>query len=152
MTAGPEYWFYHLERSRLEQALPPMLEKCAERGWRALVRSPDAERIKMLDDVLWTFSDASFLPHGTADAPFAARQPVLLTTEASNPNEAAAVFLIDDADPEPLAGVARYAILFDGADDDAVAAARKRWKRLKADGADISYRRQDERGRWEKTA
>ena len=32
-----ELWFYHLERSELERALPPLLEKCLQRGWRALV-------------------------------------------------------------------------------------------------------------------
>ena len=33
-----ELWFYHLERTELEKALPPLLEKCLQRGWRALVR------------------------------------------------------------------------------------------------------------------
>lgn len=152
MSEGPEFWFYHLERARLEQALPALLEKCAEKGWRALVRTPDLDRIAQLDDLLWTYSDASFLAHGRGDEPEPERQPVLLTSELANPNRAQIVFLIDDADPEPLAGVERCAILFDGADDDAVAAARARWKRLKAEGADISYWRQDARGRWEKSA
>ena len=34
-----EVWFYHLERTGLEQALPELLNKTLARGWRALVRS-----------------------------------------------------------------------------------------------------------------
>ena len=37
-----ELWFYHLERGELERALPPLLEKCLQRGWRALVRAGEA--------------------------------------------------------------------------------------------------------------
>ncbi|MDB5454933.1 MAG: polymerase chi subunit HolC, partial [Caulobacter sp.] len=42
MAATPcDVWFYHLERSALEQVLPELLEKTLGRGWRALVRGPD---------------------------------------------------------------------------------------------------------------
>ena len=33
-----EVWFYHLERTSLDQALPELLEKTLARGWKALVR------------------------------------------------------------------------------------------------------------------
>ena len=58
-----EIWFYHLEQSALEAALPPLLEKCLARGWRALVRGGQPERLEALDDLLWTWRDDSFLPH-----------------------------------------------------------------------------------------
>ncbi len=143
------FWFFHLERLSLDQALPSMLETCLGRGQRAFVRSPAPERIQMLDDHLWTYRDDGFLPHGRSGEPNAARQPVLLSTGAENENAAQVVFLLDDADPIPLAGVERSVILFDGGDGGAVAAARARWKSLKAEGRELSYRRQDAQGRWE---
>ncbi|MEM1148491.1 MAG: DNA polymerase III subunit chi, partial [Pseudomonadota bacterium] len=38
--AAPEWWFYHLQRTTLERAVGPLLEKCLERGWRVLAISP----------------------------------------------------------------------------------------------------------------
>ena len=40
MSQGPcEVWFYHLERTALDQALPELLEKTLAKGWKALVRT-----------------------------------------------------------------------------------------------------------------
>jgi len=152
VSAGCEVWFYHLERTGLDQALPELLGKTLARGWRALVRSREAERIEHLDGWLWSFRDDAFLPHGLAAEPNAARQPVLLTTQPDNPNAAQAVFLLDDADPGDLADFERCMILFDGRDETATAAARRRWSELKGQGLPVSYWRQNGEGRWEKQA
>jgi DNA polymerase-3 subunit chi len=147
-----EAWFYHLERTGLDQALPELLQKTLARGWRALVRTPDPARLEHLDGWLWSFRDESFLAHGLASEPLAERQPVLLTNGAENLNSAQALFLLDDAEPGPLDGFERCLVLFDGRDDDAVAAARRRWGELKGQGAAVSYWRQSAEGRWEKQA
>lgn len=149
--AGCEVWFYHLERTALDQALPELLEKTLARGWRALVRSPVAERIEHLDGWLWSWRDDSFLPHGLAGEPHAQRQPVLLTTGSANDNGAQALFLIDGAEAADLAGYTRCLILFDGREEAAVQAARNQWKKLKAQGLAVSYWKQSDRG-WEKAA
>ena len=145
-----EVWFYHLERTGLDQALPELLEKTLQRGWRAIVRSGSGDRLEHLDGWLWSFREESFLPHGLAEEPHAAHQPVLLTTGFETPNGAEALFLIDDAEPGPLEGFTRCVFLFDGQDEAAVASARARWKALKAEGAPISYWKQTARGGWEK--
>lgn len=146
-----EVWFYHLERSTLDQVLPDLLDKTLKRGWRALVRTGDPDRLEHLDGWLWSYRDESFLPHGLAEDPFAAHQPVLLTTADDNPNGAQALFLIDDAEPGDLTPHERCIVLFDGRDEAALAAARGRWKRFKAQGLPLSYWQQAERG-WEKKA
>jgi DNA polymerase-3 subunit chi len=81
-----EVLFYHLTESRLEDALPPLLEKSLERGWRVSVHLGSEERCGALDAHLWTFRRRAFLPHGSDSAPHAERQPVLLTlsSEAAN--------------------------------------------------------------------
>jgi DNA polymerase-3 subunit chi len=144
-----EVWFYHLERTSLEQALPELLEKTLARGWKAIVRAREPARLDHLDQHLWTFRDDSFLPHGPAGEPHAARQPILLTTALDNPNGAEALLLVDGADAGDLAGYARVMVLFDGGDEAALAAARAQWSVLKAAGAALSYWRQQGRG-WEK--
>jgi DNA polymerase-3 subunit chi len=146
-----EVLFYHLQRHPLERVLPMLLEKCRERGWRVVVQAASEERVTALDDLLWTFSDESFLAHGTA-RDGAERQPVLLTTADDNPNGAAVRMLVDGAEGPALDGYERALVLFDGHDDDAVKAARGRWQALKAAGHAITYWQQDENGRWQKRA
>ncbi len=146
-----EVWFYHLERTGVEQALPELLEKTLGKGWKALVRAREPDRVAQLDGWLWTYREDSFLPHAPDDEPGAARQPVLLTTGFDNPNHADALFLVDGADPGELAGYARCVVLFDGADEAQLAVARAQWSAVKALGLPMSYWKQQARG-WEKQA
>jgi DNA polymerase-3 subunit chi len=145
-----ELWFYHLERSELERALPPLLEKCLQRGWRALVRGGLQERIEALDDALWTYRDESFLPHAREGD--AARQPIWLTTQGGNPNGAQVLFLIDGAEPGDVAAFERACLVFDGRDEAALESARLRWKAAKEAGIVASYWRESAAGKWEKQA
>lgn len=147
-----EVWFYHLERSGLDQVLPELLDRTLQRGWKAVVRSPNPERIDHLDGWLWSYRDASFLAHGRADEPMAERQPVLLTTSQENPAGAHALFLIDGAEPGALDGYERCLVLFDGRDDDALQLARRRWSDFKKAGLPVSYWQQGAERGWEKKA
>ena len=150
-TAATEVWFYHLERTGPEQALPELLEKTLQRGWKALVRVRETERLAHLDGWLWTYRDESFLPHGPDDEAAAARQPILLTTGFENANGADALFLVDGAEPGDLGGFTRCVVLFDGGDEAQLAVARAQWSAIKATGVSVSYWKQQARG-WEKQA
>jgi len=143
-----ELWFYHLERSELERALPPLLEKCLQKGWRALVRGGSQERIEQLDEALWSYRDESFLPHAREGD--AGRQPVWLTTAGGNPNRAQALFLVDGAEPGDLTGFQRACLIFDGRDEAALETARSRWKQAKDEGLTASYWRESAAGKWER--
>ncbi len=78
--------FYHLTRKTLEQALPELLEKTLARGWKAVVMAGSDARVEALTQHLWTYSQASFLPHGNAKDGNAASQPVWLTALDERPN------------------------------------------------------------------
>jgi DNA polymerase-3 subunit chi len=153
-----EVLFYHLQHQPLERLLPSLVEKTLERGWRAVVQAGSQERVAALDALLWTYSEESFLPHGTkADGP-ADQQPVFLTADNGNPNGASVRFLVDGADPEAgdwageLASYQRVVLIFEGGDADAVLAARAHWKSAKAAGCAVTYWQQSSEGRWEKKA
>jgi DNA polymerase-3 subunit chi len=146
-----EVWFYHLERSSLEQALPELLEKTLQRGWKAVVRAREADRLAQLDEWLWTYRDDSFLPHGSDQEPNAARQPILLTTANENPNAADALFVVDGAELGETEGYQRCVVIFDGGDEQQLGMAREQFRAAKASGASVSYWQQKARG-WEKQA
>lgn len=147
-----EVLFYHLERSALEAVLPQLLEKTLERDWKAVVRVGTEERLRALDAHLWTYRDASFLPHGAAGGSADALQPVLLTTGPENPAGANVLFAVDGAEPEGLDAYQRCVVMFDGRDSEAVAAARRHWKAASAAGHEVTYWQQNDAGRWEKKA
>jgi len=150
MSAG-DVWFYHLERSELEAAAPPLVEKCLAKGWRTLIRGGLRERLDALDLALWTYRDDSFLAHGCEGRDDPARAPVFLTTASSgNPNGAQALFLLDGAAGEDLAAFARTLVVFDGRNPEALEQARARWRGLKAAGAQLAYWKEDVDGRWTK--
>ena len=71
-----EIRFYHLQKQRLEDALPALLEKARERGHRIVVQAGSPERVKALDSLLWTYRPESFLPHGSGPAVNAPDQPI----------------------------------------------------------------------------
>ncbi len=149
---GCEVWFYHLERASLDQVLPELLEKTVARGWRALVRSPAAERLEHLDGWLWAYRDDSFLAHGDDGDPTPERQPIFLTAADANANGAQALFLLDDAAPGDLSAFERCIVIFDGRDEAALAGARRRWSELKARGQAVVYWKQGEARGWERQA
>jgi DNA polymerase-3 subunit chi len=133
--------------------LPNLLERSLERGWRVVVQAASEERVEALDAHLWTFRDDSFLPHGTAREADPAAQPVLLTVNADNPNAANVRFLVEGAEmPADAASYQRLVLMFDGNDEDAVAAARRRWSDAKAAGFEVTYWQPDEGGRWVRRA
>jgi len=148
-----EILFYHLQRQPIERVLPAMLEKSLERGWRVIVQASSDERVDALDAHLWTYRDDGFLAHGTYRENEAAMQPVLLTVHDHNPNSATVRFLIDGVGvPADAASYQRIVLMFDGEDDDAVAAARVHWTAAKAQGFEATYWQADENGRWTKKA
>ncbi len=142
--------FYHLLHTRLEAALPRLLSKALDQGMRAVVMAGSAERVKVLDGALWTFDQNSFLPHGTAREGRPEAQPVYITATEENPNGATLLILTDGVDHGFMGAFERCLDMFDGNDEQAVAAARARWKRLADDGHDLTYWQQSDQGIWEK--
>lgn len=147
-----EVLFYHLERRPLEQVLPTLLEKSLERGCRCVVQCGSPERRDALDSHLWTYNEASFMPHGTEAQPQPERQPVLIATTEANPNGAQIRFLVDAVPLSDAGAYTRVVHLFDGRDEEQVAAARDRWREAKAQGHALTYWQQEETGRWVRKA
>ncbi len=149
-----EILFYCLERKSIEDILPGLLERTIERGWRAVVRTDSKERMNALDNHLWTFSDQSFLAHGTEGTDHSSLQPVYLTTGEENPNTSSVLFLAGGEVPSQwqaprFAGYARIVLLFNGQDEEILAAARTSWREALAGGHQVAFWRQNPAGKWE---
>lgn len=147
-----EVLFYHLQFQPLEKVLPALLEKCLEREWKVVVQGGDAASLQALDEALWSYRPESFLPHGLAGGEDDARQPVLLTQQGDNPNDAQVRFLVHGAEPPELGPYVRAVFLFDGNNDTELAGARQHWKAVKAAGHEVTYWQQGDSGGWVRKA
>ncbi len=147
-----EIRFYHLTRTPLERALPQLLERALAAGLRSVVMAGSEERVEALNQLLWTYAERSFLPHGSKRDGRPERQPIWLTTLDENPNGATCLMLTDGAVSARLGEYVRCLDLFDGQDPAAVEAARARWTDWKAAGHEVSYWQQDATGRWQEKA
>jgi DNA polymerase-3 subunit chi len=141
--------FYHLTRTPLERALPKLLEKVIGAEKRAVVVAASQERVDFLNTALWTYDPASFLPHGTAREGEGTDQPIWLTDQTDRPNDAEILVLTDNASADDVGNFERCLDMFDGRDQEAVEAARSRWRDYSAAGHKLTYWQQTESGGWE---
>jgi len=151
-----EILFYHLTEKTLHQVLPGLLDKSLARDWKVTVQLGNEERLEALDTYLWTYRDESFLAHGSTRDGTESLQPIWLTTQDDNPNDAKIRFLSDGAQIDDPSGYDRIVYMFDGHDNEAVEHARARWKFHKdasqTSGHEQTYWQQNQNGGWEKKA
>lgn len=147
-----EILFYHLTESKLDDALPGLVERSVERGWRVVVQTRTEERRDAIDILLWSWSDVSFIGHATDQDPFPEEQPVLLTTTQDNLNQSTVRFLVEGADIDNAKDYERLVVMFDGHNSDQVEHARTQWKKFKQDDHKLTYWQQNADRRWERKA
>lgn len=142
--------FYHLTASRLENALPRLLEKAFSAGYRVIVAVESDGWVEQLDKLLWTYDPGSFLPHGGYLDKNPENYPVLISTTLEAVNSANLLMVTDGRSVENPHAFERILDIFDGNDGQATQAARQRWKQYKDSGYEIDYFSQNERGGWVK--
>jgi DNA polymerase-3 subunit chi len=141
--------FYHLESSPIDRVLPSICDKILATGKRLLIVA-EASELATLDDLLWTYSNDSFLPHARRERPNPELQPILLSDTPEPLNGATNIALGDGRWREEALGFARTFYLFGSAQ---LGPARTAWRALKGNEAvEPRYWKQDERGKWFQSA
>jgi DNA polymerase-3 subunit chi len=141
-----EIRFYHLERSSLDQALPQLVSKALQTGQRILVKAPDEREVERLNEHLWTYDPASFIPHGSAKDGRETDQTVFITSTDHNPNSASILFLTHNLESADFLSYQMVCEIFDGRSPEHLSAARARWKQYKDSGHTVLYFQQTEKG------
>lgn len=142
--------FYHLSQSSLDKALAKLLEKMIATGKRAVVWTGTSEKAEELNMGLWTYSQSSFLPHGTAEDGFVDQQPIYLTAQQENPNNANFVVTTGDVAIQDFMNFERCFDIFNGQNSISVTAARSRWKDYQQANHQLVYWQQNETGGWQR--
>jgi DNA polymerase-3 subunit chi len=144
--------FYHMEQATLDQALPMIVMKAWQSGENVMVRVPDKREASRLNDLLWSFRGDSFIPHGMDGDKHADQQPVFVTVNDENVNEANILILTHGCTHPSVGDFKMTCEMLDGRVESQITDARSRWKTYKDDGHDLTYWQQDENGKWGKKA
>ncbi len=132
--------FYQLSRDPAESAVARIAEAALKAGERLLVLSDDEAQRTRLGAALWARD--GFLANGSADAPHAERQPVLVGGGDAGPANGARFVIYADGVWRGGEGFERAFLVFDAATIDG---ARAAWRGL--DGGERRFWKQDG-GKW----
>lgn len=100
-------------RERLRTACR-VVEKAYLAGHTVLVWHTEVEELREFDDLLWTFSDGSFVPHEAITAAGFAAAPVLLTSSPTPPGGCDVLVNLAPEVPACVAETRRVAEFIDG--------------------------------------
>ncbi|MFV9876000.1 MAG: DNA polymerase III subunit chi [Rickettsiales endosymbiont of Dermacentor nuttalli] len=143
-----EISFYHLTALQLERALPKLLEKVVSTGKKAVLLSSTQEQVDTLNNLLWTYTTKAFLPHGTKKDRFIDKQPIYLTCEEENPNNAEILVATYGIKPLFLSSFTRCIDIFNGNDEQELERAQIRIDEYQKQGHKIIYWQQTKDGSW----
>ncbi len=137
--------FYQLAGTPIEEVVPQLAAKVLESGERLLLVCADETLRDILDQRLWDYEAASYLPHGSAGDTRETSQPILLSSEPQPVNKARFIMLADGQWRDEALDAERVFYLFD---DSTLDQARNAWRSLAGrDATETRYWKRDG-GRW----
>ncbi|MEN8204383.1 MAG: DNA polymerase III subunit chi [Pseudomonadota bacterium] len=117
-----------------------LTEKAYKQGHKVYINAASNQQLKQLDDLLWTFRDGSFLPHGRYSAADTGEQPVLLGHAIEPDGHSDVLVNLANDIPTFFSRFDRVAELV-GSDDAQREAARKRYRFYKDCGYTMNTHR-----------
>lgn len=124
--------FYVLpENGQREKFVCGLVGKAVQTGHRVYIHVPDQRVAELLDEILWTYHDISFIPHAlTAGSP-SADCPVLIGPEEELPPGCDVMINLSDSIPPAASKCARVAEIVAG-DENMRNRARDRYRGYRA--------------------
>jgi DNA polymerase-3 subunit chi len=107
-----QFSIYQTSDELLLKSILLLIEKCYHSDLKSVVLTIDADQQEMLNKSLWTYSRKQFIPHGSKLDPQPEKQPIYITDELQNPNNASVLILISPIDIEKILQVKDYIKIF----------------------------------------
>ena len=143
MTTGPQIDFYVLQEkspaSRFKLACR-IVEKAYRLGHRVYVRTGNADDTSVLDDLLWTFSQNSFVPHQLSAEIDSRESPVFI---GEHPPAAEGADVVISVADDPVSDFTAYPRIVEivGWADDEKASGRNRFRYYREHGVEPNTHR-----------
>ena len=145
-----EVFFYHLTQTRLETALPKILEHALSADWSVELRVGMESAINAISDAIWKGPDDSFLPHCLADNEKLHEHPIVLcASPLSELRDCLIVINQAELNKNELENFKRICFLFNSKNELELENAREVWKSLSDAGVNTVYWAEDQ-GTWKK--
>lgn len=147
MTEGN---FYTLVKSQWNKSLPKLLEQIISRGNKVHVFCDDEAFMNELDNLIWTFEQLAFVPHGTFKDPMPEVTPIILSTEENKLNNANILVITGKKLPSNLSDFDKIIFMHHETDKIAREQILGHMKILEKNGIKHNFFRQNGTGSWER--
>ena len=143
MTTGPQIDFYVLQEQstggRLKLACR-IVEKAYRLGHRVYVRTGNSDDTNVLDDLLWTFSQNSFVPHQLSAESDSRESPVVV---GEHPPVAEGTDVVISVADDPVSDFTAYSRIVEivGCEDEEKASGRNRFRYYRERGVEPNTHR-----------
>ncbi|MCP4354978.1 MAG: DNA polymerase III subunit chi [Proteobacteria bacterium] len=134
----------------LYSLLPSLLEKIIQKKHKVLISCNTEQIVKRVDDLLWNYNGSKFLPHGTNTEDNTQDQPILITSEPENLNNADVLISFSGKQVSGFSSFLRVFDIFENSPEQ-LESGRGRWKDYKDKGYELSYFTSKD-GHWAKQA
>ncbi len=114
-----------------------LTDKVVKMGHSVFIRTKDERETHLLDDMMWTYSDSSFLPHARQDDNADTDAPVIIGHRAS-PDTAYLLINLSDELPDSIHSYERIAEIINDA-PDILHKGRLRYSSYKKDAYTLHY-------------
>ena len=143
MTTDPQIDFYVLQKKspggRFKLACR-IVEKAYRLGHRVYVRTGNSDDTNVLDDLLWTFSQNSFVPHQLSAENDSRESPVVI---GEHPPGAEGTDVVISVADDPVSDFTAYPRIVEivGCEDDEKASGRNRFRYYREHGMEPNTHR-----------
>jgi len=145
-----EVFFYHLTQTRLDVALPKILERAVSAEWLVELRIGMESDVRSISDAIWKGPDDSFLPHCFEDNDKLHDYPIVLSkSPLSELRDCLIVIEQAELQNSEIEKFKRVCLLFDSKNEVELTKARESWKSLSDAGVNTVYWAED-KGKWKK--
>ena len=145
-----EVFFYHLTQTRIEVALPKILERAVSADWLVELRIGTEANVEFISDAIWKGPDDSFLPHCLEDNDKLYDYPIVLSkSPLSELRDCLIVIEQAELQNNEVEKFKRVCLLFDSKNEVELTKARAFWKSLSDAGVNTVYWAED-KGKWKK--
>ncbi|MEC7380952.1 MAG: DNA polymerase III subunit chi [Pseudomonadota bacterium] len=146
----PEFIFYKTAPLEVEKTLYSLVDKALRKEFNSILIFEDEEKLRLVDEFLWTYKQDSFLPHlKIGDAlDTELNIPIYLTTKDENPFNARIFFSIDGYIPEKVDEFDRLVFIVDSNDRFLNDKYKNYYLEIKSDFKDIVFYKKSEDGLW----
>src|SRR5690349_2883100 len=146
MTNKKQANFYKIAYIDFPKVFPKLMEAILGGGNRVMVLVREDNQVDYIDNLLWTYSQLSFLPHLTHKDELCEESPIYITnSEADNANQSNIIVILSEGyDISSLKKFEKYIFFYDDSKVDWVKNTVEKF----GDKVDATYIMQDKVGKW----